>query len=258
MGEDQRTEAELADIAAGLADAWEHARTVDAPTRTHPGTTLADAYRIQELVVDRRLAGVRRRAGWKMGLTSSPDAEPIVGTLLDDMVVATGTRLAIGSMVAPLVEAELAFVAGARVEPGAGRTDLAVGPHAVAPALEVIDYRTRDSNGVVDWVADNSTVAYAVVGERTSLADAGELADIGVALGRAGEEVASGRGSLVMGDPLIAVEWLVRHLADRGRSLEEGDVVLTGSLTGHVDVVAGDTFQARFDRLGTVTVGFTA
>jgi 2-keto-4-pentenoate hydratase len=60
-----------------------------------------------------------------------------------------------------------------------------------------------------------------------------------------------------MGNPLAAVSWLARHLSDRGRALHVGEVVLTGSLTGHHVVPAGPVgFTAEFTGVGTVSIHF--
>jgi 2-keto-4-pentenoate hydratase len=61
-----------------------------------------------------------------------------------------------------------------------------------------------------------------------------------------------------MGNPLAAVAWLSEHLIGRGQRLRQGDVILTGSLTGHHRVHPPDhlEFVADFGGLGTVTVSF--
>lgn len=245
-------------VADMLSEAWDRAEAVPAPTTLNPETDLADAYRIQDLVIERRLERGRTRAGWKMGLTSAAGATPIVGTLLDDMIVPSGERLDPALMVAPMIEAEIAFFPAEPIEAGTTAAMIAAGAHGVAPALEVIDYRTRDSNGPVDWVADNSTVAYAVVGERLPLAALGSLAATRVQLTQDGGQIAAGAGAQVMGDPLQAIAWLADHLAERGRDLAAGAVVLTGSLTGHHSVRSGSTYAASFDSLGSVSVSFDA
>lgn len=193
-----------------------------------------------------------------MGLTTAgAGTTPIVGALLDDMIALSGTTLSLQMMVAPMVEAEVVVCVGETIDRPATVAELASGPHRVAPGIEVIDYRTTDSTGPVDWVADNSTVAYAVVGTPVPI-DRVELTEIEATLtGRAGL-LATGRGELVMGNPLAAVSWLSGHLLARGHRLETGDIVLTGSLTGHHAVVYGtaDEFVADFGELGSVEVRF--
>lgn len=247
-----------ADLACRLGDAWTSAFAIPAPSTVEPSLTADDAYAIQEMIIAGRVRQGRRRAGWKLGLTSAgPEATPIVGTLLDDMVVPSGTELAMAGMVAPMVEAEVVVRIGEDVAGPRSVEELAVGPHMVGPGIEVIDYRTTDSTGPIDWIADNSTVAYAVVGTFVPLADV-DPAAIEASLSADSRHLATGRGAKVMGNPLAAVAWLTRHLSERGHLLEEGHVVLTGSLTGHHRVETPDQvdFAGDFGDLGTVTVTF--
>lgn len=211
----------LEELAAQLGEAWDRGVAVAAPTATDPTLTSDDAYTIQEMIIDARSRDSRGRAGWKMGLTSAdPPTTPIVGTLLSDMVVRSGVDLALGSLVAPMVEAEIVVRIGETIDRHVNVEDLRAGPHEIGPGLEVIDYRTTSSSGVVDWIADNSTVAYAVVGELSPIAGT-DPADIAATLSGPAGVLASGVGSQVMGNPLQAVAWLTGHLAGRGQSAGE-------------------------------------
>jgi len=247
-------------IAADLDDAWTRAVAIPAPTTIEPELTTRDAYLVQEQIIGRRLGSGRRRSGWKLGLTSAgPDVTPIVGTLLDDMIVESGARLSLTTMVAPLVEAEVVVRIGEDIDRSVTVADLMAGQHSVGPGIEVIDYRTVDSTGAVDWIADNSTVAYAVVGNLVPVSSVNP-ATMAVSLSGQTGHLATGRGDLVMGDPMAAVAWLSGHLAERGHRLEKGAVILTGSLTGHHPVLPGRSveFRAAFDGFEPVTVGFDA
>jgi 2-keto-4-pentenoate hydratase len=85
-----------------------------------------------------------------------------------------------------------------------------------------------------------------------------DLPAVEARLSTGGKALATGHGAKVMGNPLSAVAWLSEHLASRGHRLEEGEVILTGSLTGHHLVPPGVTseFLADFGPLGAVTVQF--
>lgn len=247
----------LDELARGLGDAWDLATTVAAPTLVVPSLTTSDAYAIQDLIIQGRLDGGRTIAGWKLGLTSSdPPQTPIVGTLLNDMVVVSGTELSLATMVKPMVEAECVVQIGETIDGPVTADELLAGPHLLGPGIEVIDYRTVDSTGAIDWIADNSTVAYAVVGEMRPVTEV-DAAAMEVTLSGGSSTLATGRGSKVMGNPLAAVAWLSGHLIERGRSLQKGEVILTGSLTGHHLVTGpGANYQADFGDLGTVSVRF--
>jgi 2-keto-4-pentenoate hydratase len=247
----------LSQLARTLDVAWAGAVTVPAPSRLEPSLTVDEAYAVQELIVERRISRGRRRAGWKLGLTTAaPPTTPIVGTLLDDMIIPSESDLSLATMVAPMVEAEFVVRIGETIDQGATVAELEKGSHEVGPGIEVIDYRTIDSSGVVDWIADNSTVAYAVVGALIPLADI-KPAEIGASLSCDGRHLASGTGLQVMGNPLAAVAWLSQHVIERGHPLKRGDVILTGSLTGHhVVPVRNVEFKADFGALGEVSVRF--
>jgi 2-keto-4-pentenoate hydratase len=245
----------LVELARGLDDAWARSVTVPAPSTLEPSLTTDDAYDIQELIIAARVEAGRRRAGWKMGLTTAaPPTTPIVGTLLDDMVIASGSDLSLATMVAPMVEAELVVRIGETIDRAQTVAELEQGPHEVGPGIEVIDYRTIDSSGVVDWIADNSTVAYAVVGSFVPVAD---VREVRASLSCDGDQIATGGANQVMGNPLAAVAWLSQHLVERGHSLQRDQVILTGSLTGHHPVPARQVdFTAEFGGLGKVAVRF--
>lgn len=252
------SDTDLRALAHALDDAWMRAETVPAPTVTHPHLTIEDAYSIQEIVIGKRLQSGRQRAGWKMGLTSAePPATPIVGALLSDMVIPSGSDLDLAGLVEPMVEAELVVRIGETIDQPQTVTQLLCGPHDIGAGIEVVDYRTTESSGVVDWIADNSTVAFAVVSDFFPLSQT-EPGEIEVSLFRDRSHLATGAGSQVMGNPLAAVAWLSGHLAERGHPLERGHVVLTGSLTGHHPVPGAEPveFVADFGPIGTVTVGF--
>jgi len=248
----------LTELAVSLGNAWTDASAIAAPTSLEPSLTLDNAYEIQDLIIGKRLGSGRQRAGWKMGLTSAgPGHTPIVGTLLDDMIVPSGTDLSLAEMVGPMVEAELVVQVGETIDEAITIAELEAGPHRVGGGIEVIDYRTVDSSGPIDWVADNSTVAYAVVGATIPVADV-TLSDVEASLSCESRHLASGNGAQVMGNPLAAVAWLSQHLTKRGLRLERGHMVLTGSLTGHhlVAECENHTFTAEFGSLGSVHVQF--
>lgn len=248
----------LTALAQSLDNAWTDATTVPAPSTADPSFTLESAYEVQDRIISSRLERGRTRSGWKMGLTTAgPGTTPIVGTLLDDMVVPSGATLSLQTMVAPMVEAEVVVRIGETIDRPATVAELESGPHRIGPGLEVIDYRTTHSTGPTDWVADNSTVAYAVVGAMIPIGNV-KPAQIEAKLSGQAGPLAAGRGELVMGNPIAAVTWLSEHLLTRGHWLESGDIILTGSLTGHHPVTPGTAtkFAADFGELGSVDVRF--
>ena len=67
----------------------------------------------------------------------------------------------------------------------------------------------------------------------------------------------TGAGGAVLGSPLTALVWLANTIGARGVVLEEGQVILPGSVTTAIPVGAGDTVTATFAGLGSVTARFS-
>ena len=61
-----------------------------------------------------------------------------------------------------------------------------------------------------------------------------------------GQRINEGYGRAAMGHPLTSLTWLANWLSSRGRGLEAGEIVSTGTCTGHCFCAPGD---ARLGRL---------
>jgi 2-keto-4-pentenoate hydratase len=91
-----------------------------------------------------------------------------------------------------------------------------------------------------------------ILGERRIDLDAVDLKSVRVSLWRNGELAEEGVGADVLGHPAEAVAWLANFLADRGKYLAQGHIVISGGMTQAVDLERGDEVCARFKELGEV------
>ena len=66
-----------------------------------------------------------------------------------------------------------------------------------------------------------------------------------------------GDGSNVLGDPRVALAWLVNELSGLGITLAAGQVVTTGTCAAPIPVGPGDTVTADFGALGKVNLRFS-
>ena len=55
-------------------------------------------------------------------------------------------------------------------------------------------------------------------------------------------------------DPCATLAWLANHLAERGRDLKAGMVVITGSLIATVSIASGQRAVFTVDGLGDVAM----
>jgi 2-keto-4-pentenoate hydratase len=234
---------------------------------TYPDLDARDAYEIQ-LVNIRRRVETSPIVGHKVGLSSEAMQqmmgvdEPDYGHLLEDMRLSEDKPVPAALYCYPRVEVEVGFVLGDDL-PGEGCTedDVLAATEAVVPSIELIDSRIRDWRiSLPDTIADNASSAGFVLGSARTPPDQVDLRAIDAVLLRNGEEVASGRSDAVLGDPVVAVAWLARKVAEFGVRLQAGHVVLPGSCTRAIDARAGDAFTATFshggDVLGDVNLRF--
>ena len=246
-------------------DGGADARPIAPITQSDPTLDIGDAYEIQRINVERKLAAGAQVVGHKVGLSSPAMQrmmgveEPDFGHLLDTMVLSPGTPVGLGALIQPRVEVEVGVVLKRSLPPGGCTVDdVAAAVDHVVAAIELIDSRIVDWRiGIVDTIADNaSSAAFALGARHVSLTEIPDIRLTGALLWRNGELVESGAAGAVLGNPLSSVAWLANTLAPFGVTLAAGDVILPGSCTRAVDVRPGDTVVAEFDRLGEVALEF--
>ena len=252
-----------------LADElWEADRTaipIKPLTERHPDLVIEDAYAIQTINIDRRIAAgqrVDRSKSWShlapMQQMLGVD-EPDFGVLTDEMFVEDGDLIALSRLVQPRVEAELAFVMERDLSgPGVTTAGALAAIAGALPAVEIVDSRVADWKiKLVDTVADNASSGLLVVGGRMRKVEDLDLRLLGVAVSRHGEVIDTGAGAAALGNPARCVAWLANKLGSFGDGLKAGDIVLPGAVHKMVTVEPGDVFRADFAHLGGVTVRFS-
>lgn len=247
-------------LARELLAAERGATAIEPLTTELPRLSLADAYEVQRRGRDLRLADGAALTGRKVGLTSVAMQQmlgvdqPDFGYLTDAMLVPPGASVHVGGLIAPRVEAEIAFrlrrpLHGATVT----REEVLAATEAVAPAIEVIDSRIADWRiTIADTIADNASCGRYAVGTFSPVGDL-DLAALPGELtvhGARGIDRVEGRGGAVLGHPADALVWLARALNDFGEGIEAGAVVLPGAIARALPIESGDTVQAGFAGLG--------
>ena len=251
-------------MAEALASAERDRTPIPPLTDAHPDLTVEDAYAIQSLNIERRVAEGRLVRGRKVGLTSAPMQrllgvdEPDFGVLLDDMFVEDGDEIPMEQLLQPRAEAEVAFVMGKDLSgPGVTTSNALAAIEGALPALEIVDSRVADWKiKLADTIADNASSGRVVIGGRLTPVTELDLRLVGVVVSRNGRLIDTGAGAAALGNPARCVAWLANKLATFGAGLQAGDVVIPGAVHRMVPVEPGDVFRAEFAHLGAVTVRF--
>jgi 2-oxopent-4-enoate/cis-2-oxohex-4-enoate hydratase len=247
-----------------LYQALRERRPVEPLTDRESDITVDDAYRIQLRTIQRRLDAGERVVGKKIGVTSKVVMDmlkvnqPDFGHLLSGMVLNEGEAVRTAELIAPRAESEVAFVLKRDLQgPGVTAADVLRATDCVMPCFEIVDSRIRDWKiRIQDTVADNASCGVFVLGgTRRSPRDI-DLALAGMVLEKNGEIVSTTTGASVQGSPVNAVAWLANTLGRLGIALKEGDVILSGSQSPLVPVVAGDSLHCSVGGLGNCSVRF--
>jgi 2-keto-4-pentenoate hydratase len=125
---------------------------------------------------------------------------------------------------------------------------------AVYPAFEIIETR-GDPAQIALMLADNAQQHSVVLGEPVGLVPTLQLDRVEARVELNGSVIATGFGAAVLDNPLNSVAWLARKLGEYRRSLQAGEVVMTGSLVRQFPLAPGDRAWASFSGVGTVEVG---
>ena len=223
--------------------------------------------------VQAALPGVagQRVVGWKIAATSAAGQAhiqvdgPLPGRILEDFVHPMGATLTLVGNRMRVVEPEFAFRLGADLPPRAApytAPEVLAATASLHPAFEVPDSRFADfaRAGKAQLIADDACCGRFVFGAD---APAGwralDLAAHRVqATVRASDGtqrlVREGEGRAALGDPRVALTWLVNELNAIGLTLHAGEVVSTGTCMVPLPVAPGDTVEADYGVLGRLAL----
>ena len=224
------------------------------------------AYAVQQANTAHYLAQGRRLVGRKIGLTSKSVQKqlgvdsPDFGMLYADMALGDGEDVALGRVMQPKVEAEIALVLEKDLpQPRVTLAEVISAAAYALPAIEIVASRIENWNiKLLDTIADNASSGLFVLGGEPKQFDGLDLRLCGMSMERRGEPVSVGAGAACLGNPLNAAVWLARTMVEVGAPLKAGDVIMTGALGPMVTVDPGDVIDVRINGLGSVRAVFAA
>ena len=237
---------------------------VEQLTKVAPGLTVQEAYLVQLATIEKELGNGKSITGKKIGLTSIAMQqslgvnEPDYGHLLDSMEIKNGGTVSTDQVLQPRVEGEIAFILKDDLKgPEITAFDVIQATDYIVPAIEIVDSRIKDWKLTLqDTVGDNASSGLYVLGEEHFDITAIDLRLIGMALYKNGELQNTGTGAACLDNPINAVVWLANKLSEYGISLKKGEVILSGALSAAIPAAQGDSFEMKFNQMGSVKVNF--
>jgi len=254
-----------AQIESAARHLWTHwqegTRTKGLPDDCRPATRTA-AYQIADAI-----AGLSKQSviGWKIAATSEAGQKhinvdgPLAGRLLAKRLLAPGAAIPLGGNIMRVAEAEFAFRFGHNLPPRPAAYEPGEVMAAVAGlylSLEIPDSRYRDFTvvGADQLIADTACACWLVTAPSTyqdwrSL----DLKRHRVEAYVNGTLAAAGSGAAALGDPLVALTWLVNEVAAFAGGIKAGDLVTTGTCLKPVTIAPGDEVRLDYGVLETLS-----
>ncbi|MEJ8854210.1 fumarylacetoacetate hydrolase family protein [Variovorax robiniae] len=261
---------QMSEASNAFWSAWQLGAAIDHLLPADRPTTRAEGYAVQALLEGRSDKPV---AGWKIAATSAAGQKhinvsgPLAGRIMAERVHPSGSSFSMKGNRMAVAEAEFVFRMARDMAPRAHawsveETMAAVGELCLG--IEVPNSRFADfvTAGEAQLIADNACAHEFVLGGAVTV----PWRDLDLAAHRAHATVTGaarsyerdGIGAAVLGDPRIALTWLVNELSQHGVTLRAGQFVTTGTCLVPLEIVAGDAVQVDFGVLGTVSARFVA
>jgi 2-keto-4-pentenoate hydratase len=204
-------------------------------------------------------------AGYKIALTTPVMQQmvgfhaPIAGAILTGTIHRSPVMLRRADYVRLGIECEVAVEVGQDLPAAKApyrRDQVADAVAAIIPAFELVDDRQADyaqlAAQVLTLIADNAWNAGIVLGSPLRDWRIIDLSAVRGVMVINDTVVGEGHGRDVMGHPFEALLWLVNMLAQHGKSLTQGMIVMTGSVVATKFVNAGDAVSLSLEGLGEV------
>jgi 2-keto-4-pentenoate hydratase len=204
--------------------------------------------------------------GWKVAATSLAGQKhigvsgPLAGRLLKKRVFQPNSKLSFGENKMAVAEPEFAFQMGEAIKPRDvkyNQAEIISSVDTLHPAIELPNSRFDDFAlvGEEQLIADNACAHEFVIGPK--MHDSWRNLDLSkheVTISTLGGKVNKGVGANVLGDPRIALTWLVNELSKNNIILNAGATVTTGTCAIPIAINSGDTIVADYGTLGQLQV----
>lgn len=242
----------------------EQNRAVNGIRNTYPEITASEAYGVQiEAANALRKKGVPI-IGKKIAFTRAeqrkksnfPDAA--YGFLRNDKIYNNGVKFTLSNFTQKL-EPELAFVLGTDISKNIELCQLSEHIEAVMPAFEIVESRMSPKDFCYEnFIASNASFGGAVLGDQIVMPKDRDFSSLHMQLFKNGALLAEAESSVIMGNPLNSVAWLINKTLENGDLLRKGDIILSGSFLPTIPLEAGVVYEAVFDTIGKVCLNIPA
>jgi 2-keto-4-pentenoate hydratase len=250
-----------------LISHWQNGTTLPILPESMRPKTVGEGYDIQSHI--ERLSASKPIWGWKIAATSVHGQQhinvdrPLAGRILAERVTTYGEPVPLGSNRMRVAELEFAFRIGEDIEPRPQRVWEVKEVMKLIDGLflgsEIPDSRYDDfvSVGAAQLVADNACADRYVLGPEVKDWRGRDLVEHVVKGWIEGSDVITeGTGGNVLGDPRVAMTWMVNELSMHGVKLYKGQYVTTGTCAVPLAIKPGDRLIGDYGDMGKIEIDF--
>ena len=210
------------------------------------------------------MAAGKKPLGWKLAFGGPAAMErlrinaPLVGFLMADAVVASGSTISFAGWKKPAAEPEVAVYMGKDLTPGDSREATKNAIAGLGPAIELADV-DHPSDDVEGTLARNIYQRHVVLGECDTKHAGGLLSGLNARVFRNDVEMANTSDfEALTGEVITIVGHAANLLAHFGETLRAGQFIIAGSITPPIWVEAGESICFHLEPLQRISINFAA
>jgi len=210
------------------------------------------------------LAAGKKPLGWKLAFGGPAALErlrinaPLVGFLMADAVVPSGSTISFSAWKKPAAEPELTVYIGKDLAAGADRKTTMEAVAGLGAAIELADV-DHPSDDVEGTLARNIYQRHVILSGGDAKYAGGVLSGLNARVFRNGAEMANTSNfEALTGELITNVGHVANLLAHFGESLKAGQLIIAGSITPPLWVEPGETVGFHLEPVQPIFIKFAA
>ena len=223
--------------------------------------TIDDAYLLQNSAIN--ISNLNQH-GWKVGATSATAqkqlkvTEPITGPIFKEHIYDSPSKISVFPNHHTHVECEFAFKFKNKLVPKKNKyklDEIINSIDCLIPVIEVVGCRYKSgfkNMGPIKLISDFGVHIAIIKGMEIRNWKDIDLPYSKVSLFLNDKKLIEGDGSQVLGSPLNVLEWATNHLSKYNKTINNGDMISTGTCTGLTPIKSDDKIIADFHELGRI------
>lgn len=211
-----------------------------------------------------RITAGEKPLGWKVGFGAPAAMQalkidaPLVGYVMQGALLSDNAQVSLAGWAKPAAEAEIAVHMKTDLGANATRTEVQQAIAGIGPAIELADV-TFAPDDVEKILAGNIYQRHVILGTCDTTRAGANLDGIRARIVRSGKEIAdTDDPQAATGEIIGIIGHVANTLAAHGEQLRAGEIIITGSITPPLFVIAGESLSYALEPLGTLTVNFAA